>query len=229
MSRSVDKKRKRKAPEDDPPAVIVPGPPKPSLPKALDAELGGSFTFAGAVDGNGKGSTVPGLEDTGCLLDARRRAYEESKKKFPTRDTVLSNLSATLDLQFSTPAVPIGNLLNERHESESRLLAVGFGRLEAFADKDKDEDFRDVTRAELDATVTEQTVLVCKPDLSRNAPCLVYKNDRGWRVRDVLAVVLDIERRTRSMTEWFGGIDAHHVMLDGIFIVDGRMTVMWGS
>ena len=53
---------------------------------------------------------------------------------------------------------------------------------------------------------------------------------RRFTVRDVLAAVEETERQTRGDSEWFGGIDMHHVFFEGLYLEEeGVWTIYWGS
>jgi len=48
-------------------------------------------------------------------------------------------------------------------------------------------------------------------------------NGQFFNVRDMVQVVVETERQTRGETEWFGGMDLHHVCFEGI------STSLWGD
>jgi hypothetical protein len=55
-------------------------------------------------------------------------------------------------------------------------------------------------------------------------------NGRWFTVRELAAAVEETERQTRGDSEWFGGIDVHHVFFQGIHEGnDGVWTISWGS
>jgi len=49
-------------------------------------------------------------------------------------------------------------------------------------------------------------------------------------VRDVAAVVEATERKGRDDASWLGGVDVHHVFLEGLHPTDdGAWRIAWGS
>lgn len=55
-------------------------------------------------------------------------------------------------------------------------------------------------------------------------------NGKHFSCRDLLDAVEETERQTRDKTDWFGGVDAHHIFYEGIDLVrPGLWRIMWGS
>jgi len=51
-----------------------------------------------------------------------------------------------------------------------------------------------------------------------------------FRAGDLLLAIEEHERLTRGNTEWFGGIDCHHIYFEGLHKqADGSYRVEWGS
>jgi hypothetical protein len=75
------------------------------------------------------------------------------------------------------------------------------------------------------------------------APEIVLRGEGGTPVRieatngdyfavgDLIAAVEETERQTRAKSEWFGGIDVHHVFFEGIHESEnpGVWEIHWGS
>lgn len=151
---------------------------------------------------------------------------------------VASDLSFDLDIEMS---------------EEARIVKIGFTdphvyvedtrpREEKDADWRQNEDgsktfigkhlpyekcFRKPTKEELDKTFTRRTLIITE---SREAGKYgFYRRNGGWRVRDALSVVLDHERRTRGESNWFGGVDLHHVAFSGLNFRKGKLQWNWDS
>nr|QBK86043.1 MAG: hypothetical protein LCMAC101_06380 [Marseillevirus LCMAC101] len=56
-----------------------------------------------------------------------------------------------------------------------------------------------------------------------------FQQNPGFTMRQLLNAVLEIEKISRSQTEWFEGVDAHHVWFEGLFENNGVYEVFWGS
>ena len=72
--------------------------------------------------------------------------------------------------------------------------------------------------------------ILVQPDRPQGAARRCYgREDKTWRVRDVMTAILDTERHVRPQTEWFGGVDAHHTHLDCVDCVNGVVSYHFGS
>ncbi len=55
-------------------------------------------------------------------------------------------------------------------------------------------------------------------------------NDRWFTTRELAKAIEETERQTRGYSDWFGGIDVHHVFFQGIELGDdGVWSTSWGS
>jgi hypothetical protein len=55
-------------------------------------------------------------------------------------------------------------------------------------------------------------------------------NGVHFTVRDLFDAVLETERQTRDDSEWFDGVDVHHVFFQGIHVdKGGLLRTSWGS
>ncbi len=51
-----------------------------------------------------------------------------------------------------------------------------------------------------------------------------------FTVRELLQAVEDTERQTRGKSDWFDGVDIHHVYFEGLHEEEpGIHTIYWGS
>lgn len=55
------------------------------------------------------------------------------------------------------------------------------------------------------------------------------ENEEPITVQDVLDYVLEIEQEARPKTDWFGGVDAHHIYFEGLSKQEDGYEVFWGS
>ncbi|GAB2663226.1 hypothetical protein GCM10027088_47380 [Nocardia goodfellowii] len=55
-------------------------------------------------------------------------------------------------------------------------------------------------------------------------------NGKWFTVRDLVTAIAETERRTRQQSQWYGGVDVHHVYFEGIHEgADGVWEIYWGS
>ncbi len=58
------------------------------------------------------------------------------------------------------------------------------------------------------------------------------EHPQGFTASQLLDAILEVEQIVRPKTEWFGGIDAHHIYFEGLHPEeknDNCFVVMWGS
>jgi len=60
-----------------------------------------------------------------------------------------------------------------------------------------------------------------------------FKNKNGFTVQEVLDCVLKIEQIARPETDWFDGIDLHHIFFEGLHLEERKdkdvYVAVWGS
>jgi hypothetical protein len=138
-----------------------------------------------------------------------------------------NSLRGKLEIELDTPAEPIGDLLNLRASPEARIVRLEL-RAEVFLPDT--EVFRPLTAAELDSVAFRGGAIRLRSEdgeaVSHAAP-----NGSHFTVRDLLCAVEETERQTRGGSEWFGGIDVHHVYFEGIHSDDDDdvWEIYWGS
>jgi hypothetical protein len=83
------------------------------------------------------------------------------------------------------------------------------------ADVFEDDDFRDLSGAELLAVAFAQPEIVMR---GLGAPVRhAAPNGVHFTVRDLLTAVEETERATGNQSSWFGGVDIHHVLFQAFF------------
>jgi hypothetical protein len=137
-----------------------------------------------------------------------------------------NRLSATLAIELTTPAQPVGGLLNLAASPEARITSL---RLNASVFDYDTEERRPLTESELDTVVFKGGEIRMRGEseliISHLAP-----DCHSFTIRDLLAAVEATELRSRSSTEWLGGVDVHHIYFEGIHLdVDGIWNIYWGS
>jgi hypothetical protein len=137
----------------------------------------------------------------------------------------LNTLSGTLEIELTEATERIApNLDNMKAPASARIK-----RLALKAQVFEGDDFRPLTEEELERVVWQgpeiQLVGESGGEVSHRAP-----NGESFTVRDVLAAVEETERQTRESSEWFGGVDVHHIFFEGLEQEgDNRWQIVWGS
>jgi hypothetical protein len=136
-----------------------------------------------------------------------------------------NRLSARLEIELTEPPERIApNLANERASASARIHSL---RLRARVFEAK--ELRPLTAEELARVALDAPVIRLRGDsgdpVEHAAP-----NGAFFTVSDLLQAVEETERQTRSASEWFGGIDVHHVFFEGLMPEkDGSWSIAWGS
>ena len=155
-------------------------------------------------------------------------------KKGPGFD-FFNRLSGTIGVETSEKPERIGNLLNIKSTPNAKLLDVTWEPNVYQPDNDH-EPFRDLTKDDWKRIVFDCSAITLGCSISNycgdgeetehQAP-----NGKYFTVRDMVKAVCDNQMQTRGATDWFGGIDVHHVFFEGITISeDGTFgTIGWGS
>ncbi|WP_069163235.1 hypothetical protein [Nocardia altamirensis] len=135
-----------------------------------------------------------------------------------------NELSGTLAIELTEPTESIAaKLANQRATATATIREVSFA-LEVFEDK----HFRDLTVDEFDRIVLELPVLTLRgfgDPVEHRAP-----NGTCFTVRDLASAIAETERNTRQQSQWYGGVDVHHIYFEGILEADdGVWEIHWGS
>ena len=59
-----------------------------------------------------------------------------------------------------------------------------------------------------------------------------FRNENGFNVRQMFDNVEHFEIEARPLSNWFNGIDAHHIIFEGFNKINGKdnhYTIYWGS
>lgn len=137
-----------------------------------------------------------------------------------------NSLSGKLEIELDIPAEPGANLLNLRASPDARIVRLEL-RAEVYNCDTK--GFRPLTPEELGAVAFRGSSIRLRSEdgeaVSHEAP-----NGSYFTVRELLHAVEETERRTRSQSEWLGGVDVHHVFFEGVEPgEDGVWEICWGS
>lgn len=136
-----------------------------------------------------------------------------------------NSLSATLKIQLSEPPERITPALeNQKATPTAEIVSLSLEPSVYLRDA---QDFRPLTEDELDRVVFDAAEIA----LASHGQSVTHPAPDGQRftVRDLLAAVEQHERQTRAESDWFDGIDVHHIFFEGIEWSDGAWHIHWGS
>jgi hypothetical protein len=134
-------------------------------------------------------------------------------------------LSATLRVDLSEPTEKISeHLMNQRATPKAEIVSVSLQPQVFVRDEGK---FRDLTAAELELVVLEVPSVTLRGygrPIEHQAP-----DGRRFTVADLVTAVAETERQTRAESEWFEGVDVHHVFFEGMAWDGEAWKLRWGS
>ncbi|MEM1350674.1 MAG: hypothetical protein AAGI01_19080, partial [Myxococcota bacterium] len=91
------------------------------------------------------------------------------------------------------------------------------------------EEIREVSGEEWEAAVLDESTIKVRSE-SGSVMGFDAPNGKYFTLRDLAEVIERLELVTRGDSEWFGGVDVHHVYFDGISREsDGVWSIFWGS
>jgi len=137
----------------------------------------------------------------------------------------LNTLSGTLEIELTEAPERIApNLDNMKAPASARIE-----RLALKAQVFENDDLRPLTEEELERVVWQGPEIRL---IGENGAAVAHRapNGKSFTVREVLAAIEETERQTRGSSEWFGGIDVHHVFFEGLEQEDDNCwQILWGS
>ena len=149
-----------------------------------------------------------------------------------------NRVSGTISVETSEEPERIGQLYNLKSTPTAKLLDVTWEPNLYQPDND-DEPFRDLTDAEWEQVVFDcpKITLGCSiSDYCGASETTEHQAPKGknFTVRDMVKAVCENQKKTRGATDWFGGIDVHHIFFEGIRLpsvitADSVGTISWGS
>lgn len=139
-----------------------------------------------------------------------------------------NELSGELKVELTVPTQQIADLANVRATPEARVVRV---KLHAQVFNSDTQEFRALTPTELDSVAFRAGCIRLRGEsgqvVDHHAP-----NGTYFTVRQLLDAVEETERQTRDKSDWFDGVDVHHVFFEGIHPSedeDGVWDIYWGS
>jgi hypothetical protein len=138
-----------------------------------------------------------------------------------------NRLSGRLNIELSIPAQPAApHLLNLQAPANAKIVSL---KLTAEVFEREKKTFRPLTADEWDSIAFRGSAIRLRGEsdrvVSHKAP-----NGSYFTVRELLLAVEETERQTRNDSDWFGGVDVHHVFFEGIHKEsDDVWRIAWGS
>ena len=137
--------------------------------------------------------------------------------------SLLTEYEVVLDIDIETyQANP--TLLNQFVKPDTKIKSMKWGNIGKF--NEDTDDIEEVKDEELDAKCYEEKEI----RIISNGQSETFHQKDGYTARDLFNCIIALELKARPETDWFGGIDAHHIFFEGLYHMDGTTyQVYWGS
>ena len=148
----------------------------------------------------------------------------------------LQDLSFTLEIETTDTAPQQGILLNRFEEPDSDIASLDASPLRRW-DESVDKFFELTPDEQAQPGYVGKTLVLESVKKTREGRVVsttreVYNNDKGFfTLAEVVALIVEFERIDRPKSQWFGGVDCHHVFFEGLYPnSDGdAFGISWGS
>ena len=149
---------------------------------------------------------------------------------------MLRSISFTLNISTTNTAPQVGLLLNRFEMPDSEIVSMSASEPQRY-DNDDDEVYP-LTVAELNRPgfvgnrLPVESIWIDRRGHTVAETHKTFTNRKGYfTVREVVKIVESFEKLDRPKTNWFGGIDCHHIFFEGLRLNKARdaFVINWGS
>jgi hypothetical protein len=167
-----------------------------------------------------------GCTDNRSTSTSTTESSEAPERSLPAELQYVNSISAKLEIELTEPPQQIGNLANMTASPTARIKSL---RLLARVEDAQGNQYRSLSFEEL------SRIAFPKPEIrlrGNSGDPVLHKapNGRHFTVQELLLAIEETERRTRGESNWFGGIDVHHIYFEGIRpIANDVWSISWGS
>lgn len=137
---------------------------------------------------------------------------------------LLGKYNVTLNIDVETYQAN-STLLNRFVRPDIKIKSLNWGKMLFYNEGDKNP-FSDVSDDKFDKVIYKETQIT----IESNNVTETFYNSNGFTSRNLFDHIMSVETEARPNTDWFGGIDAHHIYFEGLHKTDNRCySVYWGS
>jgi hypothetical protein len=151
-----------------------------------------------------------------------------------TVSPLFNKLSFTLEVEVSEEA-PRPGMYNAYAAPGATMMGIGISDPYIYSRDDADEEqegeLGDITSDDLASIALMKPSITFYDDQTNYEATFQAPAGQGYfTVSDLLNTLVAWEQQNRPRTEWFGGMDIHHVFFEGIEPnAQGKFYVAWGS
>ena len=134
---------------------------------------------------------------------------------------IVGEISTTLDIELDESPYTRGNLSNLFAKPTSKITSMKWSEISLY---DNDEDTHKPL-SDSDFAIIGYNKGIIKINE------YTYEKEKGFfTIGELFDVILDAEKKIRQNSEWFGGIDVHHIFFEGLWKQkNGTFKIGWGS
>jgi hypothetical protein len=146
---------------------------------------------------------------------------------------LFQQISATLNIDMPEGAIYQLNptLLNEFSKPDAIPISISIpvDRIHVF--DSEAHELRSITSKELESNGYNKSTLKIRHVNSDKIASFTAENGEWFTIKELIKAVEKVEQEDRVRSDWFGGVDVHHVFFEGIhFDKDsGVGYICWGS
>jgi len=142
---------------------------------------------------------------------------------------VFNNLSGTIEIELTEDKQSLGNTWMVRASETAHIKNISWDP-QVCQRKNKEWFFRPLTDEERSLVAFKEPTIRVYTYENRELVEHRAPNGKFFTVDDMMAMVQRHELQTRGGSEWFGGIDCHHIYFEGLHPKeDGTWEMYWGS
>lgn len=147
---------------------------------------------------------------------------------------MLDGYSVVLNIDIETYQRP-GPLLNEFVKEGVKIKSISIDEISKFVyDEDEEVEIVLLTKKELNTICYNEKKITLIEERSQFNKGFgkTFTNNKGFTVREMFNVIVEFEKETRPLSNWFGGVDAHHIYFEGFRKYQDKentYTICWGS
>ena len=137
-----------------------------------------------------------------------------------------NSLSGSLSIELSVAPETIGNTANLQATPDAKIESL---RWEVQIFNRDTREFRTITSEELQSVAFRESEITLK---GMEGSTVTHRASNGeyFTVKELIKAVEATEQQTRGNSEWFDGVDVHHIYFEGIHPCDnGVWEIYWGS
>jgi hypothetical protein len=137
-----------------------------------------------------------------------------------------NKVSGVLEIELNEDAKPMKNLPgNFVSKPGSKVVKVV---LNTELYNEENDSFRELSKAELNEKAFESKTIVIGSESGESVKHSAI-NGKYFTTKELISAVEFTELKTRGNTDWFGGVDVHHIFFEGLACHKGIWVPFWGS